>query len=263
MDDIEALLADQRRVVKDWNWWSSFLQREYYASPQEMRGWETTSRAIARDLNISPGDSVMDLGSGCGEVVLRLALRGAHAVGVERSGELVAYCRRTAAERGVVAEFAAADMFEYEPTAKFDAILSLNTSFGYGSDEQNRDLIRKIGRWLKPGGRFHFDLFTADNAEPFGEWNDDLAGGRLIVDNSYDQPTRTMTSHPAWIAPDNETVYYADRPERIMLYERNDLEEMMRDAGMIPRRLNRAMGRRFAQTDDQMYTTWIATRSEE
>jgi len=260
MNDVAFDNADQIRLERDWDWWSNFLQREYYGSPDEMQGWELTARAIAGELDLMPGERIVDLGSGCGEVVLRLALRGGQAVGVERSTQLVDYCARTAVERGVAAGFVAADMFEYEPPSELDAILSLNTSFGYGSDEQNRTLIESIGSWLKPGGIFYFDLFTADNAEAFGLWQDTVADGTLIVDNSYDTSERMMTSYPAWAAPDNRTVYYSTEPERIRLYMRAELEEMMRRAGMVPRRLVRAMGRRFKQTDDQMYTTWVARK---
>lgn len=262
MNEVEFDNADQIRIERDWDWWSNFLQREYYANPGEMPGWELTAKAIATELELTPGEQILDLGSGCGEVVLRLALRGARAVGVERSERLVEYCLRTATERGISAEFIAADMFKYEPPSQLDVVLSLNTSFGYGNNEQNRELIHKIGSWLKPGGAFYFDLFTADNAEAFGVWQDEVADGKLIVDNSYDRSERTMTSHPAWVAPDNQTVYYATEPERIQLYMRDELEEMMRNAGMVPRRLVRAMGRRFRQTDDQMYTTWVARRKE-
>ncbi|MEP7218834.1 MAG: class I SAM-dependent methyltransferase, partial [Bacteroidota bacterium] len=156
--------------------------------------------------------------------------------------------------------FISADMFTFEPEGNFDTILSLNTSFGYGTAEQNRELIGRIGRWLKPGGIFYCDLISSDRAEAFGCWNDTVAGGQFVVDNSYDADQHIMTSFPTWIAPDNQTIYTAEVPEVVRLYSRADMEEMMRNAGMTPQRQERAMGRRFRQTDEQMLTTWIANR---
>jgi cyclopropane fatty-acyl-phospholipid synthase-like methyltransferase len=216
---------------------------------------------VAATVDLKPGMRLLDLGSGCGEMVLRLALQGAEALGVEQSATLVEYCRKQAEQRGLKAEFIAANMFEYQPDAPFDVILSLNTSFGYGSDSQNRQLLADIGRWLKPGGALYLDLITADNAEEFGVWSDRLAGGRFIVDNSYDDEQHLMTSYPAWISPDEETIFTATTPEVVMLYSRKEIEGMMREAGLTPSRLVRAMGRRYNQTDEDMVTSWLARKA--
>jgi cyclopropane fatty-acyl-phospholipid synthase-like methyltransferase len=251
---------EQENIPKDWEWWSNFLQREYYGGPQEQEGWEAAARSVAQSIELIPGMRILDLGSGCGEMILRLALMGAEAVGVEQSAPLVEYCRQAARERGLMAQFVTSDMFEYQPDAPFDIVLSLNTSFGYGSDEQNRALLAKIGSWLAPGGALYLDVITADNAEEFGVWSDRLAGGRFIVDNSYDREEHIMTSYPAWISPDEETIYTATNPEIVRLYTRDEIEGMMREAGLKPQRLLRAMGRGYKQTDEEMVTTWLARK---
>jgi SAM-dependent methyltransferase len=249
-----------QRIEKDWDWWSSFLQREYYSSPSEHKGWDAAAADVAHVLELRPGMRVLDLGSGAGEMLYRLAMRGADVVGVEQSASLVEHCRRRAAELGVAASFVDASMFEYEPDASFDVVLSLNTSFGYGSDEQNRALIGRIASWLRPAGALVLDVASADVAESFGQWGDELAGGSLIVDNHYDESTQTMISAPHWMTPDGATLYYAREPERVRLYRREEIEELMRAAGLEPERLRRAMGRRFNQDDAQILTTWIARR---
>lgn len=257
-DDISFIEGEQ--IEKDWGWWSNFLQREYYGSPAEQPAWIAAAAAVAREIDLRAGARVLDLGSGCGEMILQLAMRGADATGVERSEPLVEYCRQEAASRGVRATFIAADMFTFQPQEKFDAVLSLNTSFGYGSDQENRELIERIGSWLKPGGIFYCDLISADHAEAFGCWNDEVAGGRFIVDNSYDPEERIMTSYPTWVSPDGATIYLAPTPEIVRLYTRQQMEEMMRGADMEPKRLMRAMGRSFRQDEPQMLTTWSARK---
>jgi SAM-dependent methyltransferase len=257
-DDISFIQGEY--IEKDWDWWSNFLQREYYGAADELDAWKATAVSIAHELELGPGTRMLDLGSGCGEIVLQLALRGVDAMGVEQSTSLVEHCRDLARRRGVAAAFVAADMFAFEPDGLFDAVISINTSLGYGTDEQNRALIARIGSWLKPGGRFFCDLISSDCAEAFGTWSDEVAGGRFLVDNSYDAENRVMTSHPTWVSPDETTVYTATSPEVVRLYSRADMEEMMRAAGMVPRRLDRAMGRKFVQDDGQMLTTWSARK---
>jgi cyclopropane fatty-acyl-phospholipid synthase-like methyltransferase len=250
--------SDAQHIAKDWDWWSDFLQREYYCGPDEQKGWAAAAQEVAEAIALTPGARLLDMGSGCGEMTIRMALRGADATGVEMSTALVNHCIARAAERGVQARFIAANMFEFEPDAPLDVILSLNTSFGYGSDEQNRALIAKFGAWLAPGGVLYLDVVTADAAEEFGEWGDTVAGGRLIVNNTYDRDEQMMISQPFWIAPDYETVYAATSPEQVRIYSRADLEQMMRAAGLEPRRLKHAMGRGYDQDDDEMVTTWVA-----
>jgi len=203
--------------------------------------------------------SIIDLGSGCGELAMNLALMGGRVTGVEASSLLTEHCRATAAQRGIAATFVHADMFTWDPGALVDLVLCVNTSFGYGTDDQNLELIARIGRWLRPGGMFYLDVVSADRAESFGTWTDTVAGGRLIVENDWAPVERLMTSIPTWISPQHE-IYVADSPESVRLYHRRVIETSMIDAGLQPRRLRRAMGRQGVQDEMSMGTTWIATK---
>jgi 23S rRNA (uracil1939-C5)-methyltransferase len=63
-------------------------------------------------LQPQPGQRVLDLFSGLGNFTLPIAARGAKAVGVEGSAELVQRARANAARLGSSAEFHAADLFQ-------------------------------------------------------------------------------------------------------------------------------------------------------
>jgi SAM-dependent methyltransferase len=62
---------------------------------------------------VGPDDTVYDLGSGDGRIVIAAAKRGARAIGVEIDGELVERARRNAREAGVArrATFRRQDLF--------------------------------------------------------------------------------------------------------------------------------------------------------
>jgi len=63
---------------------------------------------------VTPGDFVMDLGSGDGRTVITAARRGARALGIEYNPDLVELSRRNAEKEGVAgkATFVKADLFE-------------------------------------------------------------------------------------------------------------------------------------------------------
>src|SRR3954468_20024051 len=77
----------------------------------------TSPELVERMLDLAGvgrADYVMDLGSGDGRIVIAAARRGAQALGVEYTPELVALSRRNAAAAGVGerARFVEGDMFE-------------------------------------------------------------------------------------------------------------------------------------------------------
>ena len=248
-------------VVHDWEWWSRFLQMEYYASASEKGTWKRTVRGVANDLNLKPGERFLDLGSGSGELVIGVAELGLEAVGIELYPSVVEEAAAKGVARGVAPRFIAADMFTWRPEEPFDAIVSINTSFGYGTDEQNRNLIRAIPDWLAPQGRFYLDVLVADEAEAFGLWKDRLSGGLLQVENDWDSSESVMISHPWWIDGEDGTIHTADRAERVRIYSIAEIEEMLRDAGLRFRRLPKGAGRRHRnETGTNSSATWIAFR---
>lgn len=257
-DNIELISGNA--VVRNWDWWNWFLQREYYGSASERDGWSAAARAVAHDTALLVGSHVLDLGSGCGEMAFALAGFGAKVTGIESSRLLVEYCNSRSRQCGLDAHFVHADMFEWSADTRYDLILSVNTSFGYGSDQQNLALIDSIAHWLRPGGQLYLDMVSADHAQAFGAWNDELSGGRLIVDNAWDAMTGTMTSDPIWISA-GKKIYTADRPEIVRIYSRQIIEDRFRRNGLLYRRLRNGLSRGTSQDSRSMMTTWIACRA--
>ena len=248
-------------IEHDWNWWSLFLQREYYASREEMGTWKRAVREIIRQTGLKPGQNVLDLGSGSGELVLGLAENGFLATGLELYPGLVKTCRDLARERGVEADFVNGNMFSHKLSDQFDLVLLINTSFGYGSDEENRALPARVSQLIRSGGRFYLDTLVSDNAESFGTWSDQLANGVLTVENSWNAESRTMISQPYWIDSADGSIHVAPSAERVMLYSISDIEEMLTEAGFIVRRLPKGSGRRTKnESGVNSAATFLATK---
>jgi len=97
-------------------------------------------------LAAQPGERILDLGCGDGQLTQRIAATGAVVVGVDASHEMVAAAR----SRGIVADQAGAEALPF-PDAAFDAVFS-NATLHWVRDQDA--MMAEAHRVLKPGGRF-------------------------------------------------------------------------------------------------------------
>lgn len=97
-------------------------------------------------LNAQPGEHILDMGCGGGQLTLRLAATGAIVTGVDASPEMVAAART----RGIQADQASVESLPYD-AGVFDAVFS-NAALHW---VRNQDaMMAEVHRVLKPGGRF-------------------------------------------------------------------------------------------------------------
>ncbi|MCJ1366210.1 hypothetical protein MMC16_005336 [Acarospora aff. strigata] len=117
--------------------------------------------------NIKPG-KVMDLGCGTGRPVCsQFADAGHDALGVEISTAMV----KAARERVPNAKFEQMDHRQYSaPPATFDAITVFFSMLTGMSQEDIRQMIRKIYDWLKPGGVFVFATVPISSEHYYKLW---------------------------------------------------------------------------------------------
>jgi trans-aconitate methyltransferase len=106
---------------------------------------------LGRDLialvDPQPGERVLDLGSGTGQLSAEIAARGARVVGIDSSAEMVEAARRAHPEL----EFAVGDGQRLEFESEFDAVFS-NAALHWMPDADA--VARGVARALRPGGRF-------------------------------------------------------------------------------------------------------------
>lgn len=126
--------------------------------------WVPTSEALVERMldlaRVTADDVVMDLGSGDGRTVIAAAKRGARAVGVEFSPDLVALSRRLAAEAGVEARatFVEADMYT--------ADISKATVLALFLLPANLERLRDAFLALRPGTRVVINTYAIPEWEP-------------------------------------------------------------------------------------------------
>jgi hypothetical protein len=108
---------------------------------------------------VTKDDTVIDLGSGDGRMVIAAAKRGAKAVGIEYNPELVEFSKKAAAKEGVNATFIHGDIFKTDYS--YATVLTL-----FLLDELNLQLRPTILE-MKPGTRVVANTFT------MGDWTPD------------------------------------------------------------------------------------------
>jgi SAM-dependent methyltransferase len=138
-------------------WWSEFFRGptlELWKRAHSADDSKGEAADLARALEMTPGERVLDVPCGYGRIALELAARGFRVTGLDASEEYVAEARQRAQDRRLAADFVLGDMRVLPWSGEFGAALCVGNSFGYFDDEGNREFLAGVHRALRPGGRF-------------------------------------------------------------------------------------------------------------
>jgi SAM-dependent methyltransferase len=108
---------------------------------------------IHRALGLGRGASVLDVPCGAGRISVHLARAGCDVTGVDLRARFLARARAAFRRAGVRGRFRRGDMRDLAYDGAFDAALNWFGSFGYFSDAENRDVLCRMARAVRPGGR--------------------------------------------------------------------------------------------------------------
>jgi len=112
---------------------------------------------LRKALRLRKGQSVLDAPCGDGGVAVHLARRGIRVTGVDLVPRFIARARRRFARQKLPGEFRVLDMRRIDYEGQFHAAYNWFGSFGYFSDAENLDVLRRLARSLRPGGRLLID----------------------------------------------------------------------------------------------------------
>lgn len=117
---------------------------------------------------VSPGDSVLDVCCGTGDLSFELAGRvspGGNVIGSDFSEPMLDLAREKAADRGAPVRFEWADALNLPyGEGRFDAV---TVGFGVRNFADRDQGLREMARVLKPGGRLVILEFTEPQRPPF------------------------------------------------------------------------------------------------
>lgn len=167
------------------------------AAGKDVIWWPTPDllvNAMLEMAHVVPGDTVIDLGSGDGRIVIEAAKRGAYAIGIEYERQMVELSVQRAAKEGVTdrAIFVNTDLFEFDFSA--GTVISM-----YLLPDLNLRLRPRLLA-LKPGTRILSNTFEIEDWEP-----DDYITVEYNEEEMPDNASMEIKSSNAylWIVPAN------------------------------------------------------------
>ena len=145
-------------------WWEEFFNDDYFRTvplPQP-RTILAESSFIVERLRLPPGSTILDVGCGLGLHAIELTRAGYNVVGLDLSLPMLSRAADEAQDQGLKINFLQADMRELAFESMFDAVYCWGTTFGYFDDDQNRLVVERLHRALKPGGLLLLDVVNRD-----------------------------------------------------------------------------------------------------
>jgi SAM-dependent methyltransferase len=102
---------------------------------------------------------IADVCCGPGRHAHALAQLGYAVTGIERDSVAIAKARSL----GGAASYVEADIRTYRPPrSAFDAVIIMSQSFGYFDAQTNREIVRRLAKGLRNGGRIILDLWNSE-----------------------------------------------------------------------------------------------------
>lgn len=216
-----------------WPWYETIFDERYpeLFGPLE-HDPEDEVAGIVGLLEVPEGASIVDVGCGRGRHAIPLSRRGYRVTGVDISEKMLRMARERAARENVAVEWIREDMREFLRPETFDACLSLFTSFGYFTDEENEMVLRNMAKSLKKSGTLLLDLRNAQKGlagEEDHEMTCSVPAGRLRLSVRFDPEDRRAYAEHELTRPDG--IRILSRFD-VRIYSEDELKKMTDRAGM-------------------------------
>ena len=149
--------------MKKSEWWKTFFD-ENYITLWTARGIFDHTREevifLRKVIPLKPDQEILDLCCGHGRHSIELAKRGYRVTGLDYSAYELGVAKKQANHDGLKIDFVRADARNFNLRKKFDVIINMFTAFGYGSEEDDRKIIKNAVKHLKPGGKFFIEMIN-------------------------------------------------------------------------------------------------------
>jgi len=135
----------------------SHLDRSHEGASRKKETVEKTVEWISTQL--PEKGRILDLGCGPGFYTTLLEERGFKVTGIDINAYSITYAIEEAEKRDVVIDYQCLDYLKEDIGSGYDAVMMIYCDFGALIPSEQRTLLEKIKKALKPGGVFIFDVF--------------------------------------------------------------------------------------------------------
>jgi SAM-dependent methyltransferase len=118
---------------------------------------EVQAAFIRKVLGLRKGRTVLDAPCGDGRIAVPLAEAGLLVMGIDHNPYFLERARARFEEGELEGEFFVGDIREISLLGCFHGAFNWGGSFGYFSDEENLETLRRLARAVRPGGRVLVD----------------------------------------------------------------------------------------------------------
>lgn len=146
-------------------WWETTFNNDYLRADSYFASYARISREIAfllrvfHKIGLKKNAKILDLACGYGAHALALAEYGFNVTGIDFSKNYITRARKNAQNKKIGVSFLEKDIRDISFSRHFDAIISMYTSFGYFTDENDHlKVLKQISQALKPRGALILDL---------------------------------------------------------------------------------------------------------
>jgi SAM-dependent methyltransferase len=168
--------------------WFETLEDRFWLGPDDRS--ELEARFIKRVLHLRKGQWVLDAPCGDGRIALCLAEAGCRVTGIDLRRRFIQRARRRFWNAGLRGTVEVMDIRNLDYKNEFQGILNWFGSFGYFSDTDNLDVIRRYASALKPGGRLLID--QANRERILRNFIHERTSGAVIFRNRWDKSTQRV-----------------------------------------------------------------------
>jgi 2-polyprenyl-3-methyl-5-hydroxy-6-metoxy-1,4-benzoquinol methylase len=195
---------------------------------------ERTAREIdflLSQLDLTPGARALDVGCGFGRHSIELARRGYRVLGIDPAPAMIEAARAQAAQAGISVDFRVESGEAFVADEEFDAAICLFTTLGQISEggEDNRQLLERVYRALRPGGTFAVEVPQRDPTVRNLRPADRFEGPKRYTDvtRHFDPEDNSVTEIFEVVSPDETRRYDL----RYRLYSPEELVALLQEAG--------------------------------
>ncbi len=225
---------------KTWDeFWAHLWQIDYRHAIPHIPEWDKKLvEFIEHVCRLKPGMKILDLACGSGDQARHFARKGYHVVGLDIASTLIRYAKNRFKDENLAGELFSDDMRNIDFMDEFDSCLILGGSFGYFDYGGDLELLKKIHRGLKPGGRLFLVFRTIDRL--YGKtriWSE-TDQGWLLCEERYSENDRVSYLDWFLVTKDNTMLRMKRECGRsadcvIRCYSPAEMTAMFTEAGFV------------------------------
>ncbi len=224
-------------IEKSWSDFWAYYWRVTQRSKNDLSEYDNNVVSLIETrCHLKPPQRILDLGCGHGIHSFLLAQKGYSVVGIDISKPLIDYADKEFGLHSKNRKYIQNDMRRISYSNEFDVCTLLSGTFGFFSENENRELLQSINKSLSKNG-YIFIMYISSNRTDLNSKNwVEIDNGYQLSQTWFEQETSTFHStiklllnNGDIIIPMNEKGYHAN--EAVRCYTPPEITSLLTNSG--------------------------------